>query len=54
MEDHFLLFPIMVVVGLCYAAWYVIRIVWILILLIYKLFINIISKREVKNSNVAE
>lgn len=53
MEDHFLLFPVMIIIGLGYAIWYAIKIVWILILLIGRLFVGIIGKKEKVVNNSA-
>jgi len=55
-EDHFILFPVMIIVGLFYAVWYTILIVWFLLGLICKLLVcvykNITNKSEVNNNDV--
>lgn len=52
MEDHFILFPIMIIVWLCYGIWYAIKLLWFLCgaigILISKLYKNI-NKNAVKD-----
>lgn len=42
MEDHFILFPIMVIIWLCKGIWYTLQLIYFILgaicLLIYKLF----------------
>lgn len=51
MEDHFILFPVMVVVFLFYAVWYTIQLVWLLVLFIAGI-IKYVYKKITKRSEV--
>lgn len=50
MENHFIMFPIMIVIGLIYGIWYFVKLSWILIgfiiMLIAKPFKKIINKNQ--------
>jgi len=50
MEDHFLLFPILILVGILYVAWYIIKLIWITLGLIFILIRKIY--RKIMNKNV--
>ena len=57
MEDHFVLFPILILIGVMYAAWYAIKLIYFTLgaigLLVYKFFKKKPNNEtEVDNNNV--
>lgn len=51
MEDHFILFPIMILLGIIYAIWYMIKLVWFLLGATVILIRRISSKKNNEASN---
>lgn len=56
MGNHFILFPVMIIVCLFYTAWYAIKIIWLLggavCLLVEKIYKRIMNKSEVNNNGI--